>query len=193
MRRWFVIAGSAVVLVVLAIGIAQTSGGGSGHSVSVLAPAQANAKLAGATPRLAAIHAQSNEILGGGKSAYNKRVESLHGLPLVVNVWGSWCGPCRGEMPLFNRASANLGKRVAFLGVDTDKDPPAAAKKFLKKIPVYYPSYGDDDSAIAQSFGLEGVPSTVFYDRSGKQFVHQGPYTHEADLVTDINRYALTG
>jgi cytochrome c biogenesis protein CcmG/thiol:disulfide interchange protein DsbE len=192
MRRWLVIAGSVAVVVVIAIGITQSNGGGSDHSGSVLTPAQASAKLAGSSTRLAAIHAQSNQILGGGKSAYNERVKSLRGLPVVVNGWGAWCTACRIEMPILNRVSARMGRQVAFLGIDS-QDNRDAAKKFLKKIPVSYPSYEDGDSKIVDTFGIAGLPSTIFYDRSGRQFVHQGAYRSEAALITDIKRYALTG
>lgn len=193
MRKWLVIAGSVVVVAAIAIGIAQSGGGESGRSVTLVTPDQASAKLRGSPPRLTQIHAQSGELLDGGKRALRERVRDLRGLPVVVNVWGSWCGPCREEMPFFNRASANLGKRVAFLGVDTDFEYRGAAEKFLAKNPVYYPSYTDSDSAIANSFGILGVPSTIYYDRKGREYAHQGPYKSEQDLLDDINRYALSG
>lgn len=180
------------MVVVIAIGIAQSDGGESGESVALVTPDQASAKLRGSPPRLTQIHAQSSEVLGGGKSAFRKRVRDLRGIPVVVNVWGAWCGPCRTEMPYFNRASANFGKRVAFLGVDTE-DNTDDAEAFLEKIPVYYPSYEDGNSAIANSFGVAGVPSTIFYDRRGREFAHQGVYRSEQDLLNDIKRYALTG
>jgi cytochrome c biogenesis protein CcmG/thiol:disulfide interchange protein DsbE len=192
MRRWFVIAGSIAVVAAIGIGIAQSGGGSKADSGSLLTPRQANAKLAGASPRLAAIHAQASELLGGGKAAYNQRVRDLRGLPVVVNGWGAWCTACRQEMPIYNRVSAKLGKRVAFLGIDS-QDNRDDAKKFLAKIPVFYPSYEDGDTKIVDSFGLAGLPATIFYDRSGTQFVHQGAYRSEGELITDIRRYAQTG
>lgn len=192
MRKWFVIAGSVAVVGVIAIGIVQSSGGKSENSSSALTPAQASAKLAGSPARLAAIHAQSNQILGGGKSAYDTRVRSLRGVPVVVNGWGSWCGPCRQEMPVFSHVSADLGKRVAFLGINST-DSLDGAKRFLAKTPVSYPSYEDGKGTLVSSFGIIGLPATIFYDRSGHKFVHQGPYHSQKDLITDINRYAITG
>jgi thiol-disulfide isomerase/thioredoxin len=192
MRKWFALAGSIAVVVVIAIGIAQSDGGESSKSVALVTPDQASAKLRGSPPRLTLIHAQSSEVLEGGTSAFRKRVRDLRGIPVVVNVWGAWCGPCRTEMPYFNRASANFGKRVAFLGVDTE-DNTDEAEAFLEKIPVYYPSYDDKNSAISNSFGVAGVPSTIFYDRRGREFAHQGVYRSEQDLLNDIKRYALSG
>ena len=109
----------------------------------------------------------------------------------MVNVWASWCDPCRAEFPVFQRASTKLGKRVAFIGLDSqDNDEEAAS--FLKRFPIAYPSYTDGDNKVAQVFGgVFGLPTTVFYDAKGrKQYVHAGPYKDEAKLRADIARYA---
>jgi hypothetical protein len=94
-------------------------------------------------------------------------------------------------MPVMQRVSVDMGKRVAFLGVDL-KDNREAASIFLRKIPVTYPSYADPSGEVYNAEKLVGVPSTLFFDRAGRQtFVHQGPYFARADLVDDIRRYAL--
>lgn len=180
------------MVAVIAIGIVQSDRGGSDRSAALVTPDQASAKLRGSPPRLAQIHAQSSEILGSGQSAYRKRLRELRGLPVVVNGWGSWCVPCRQEMPVFNRVSADLGKRVAFLGINSE-DNRDGADAFLKKIPVSYPSYEDGKGALISSFGIAGLPATIFYDRAGREFVHQGPYKSEQDLIADIERYAVSG
>src|SRR6476660_4963361 len=82
------------------------NGGGNGH------PDYAKA-LAGSPPPLAALHAQAGKLLPGGQSAYEQRISSLRGYPVVANVWASWCGPCRFEFPVLQRLSARYGKRVA--------------------------------------------------------------------------------
>ena len=103
--------------------------------------------LAGSPPPLAALHRQGNELLGGGQDAYEKRIAALRGYPVVVNVWASWCGPCRFEFPTLQRLSAKYGKQVAFLGVDSE-DSDDAARTFLAEAPVPYPSYTDPDEDI---------------------------------------------
>lgn len=147
--------------------------------------------LAGSPPALDSTHRQANELLSGGRSAFEARLAKLRGHPVVVNKWASWCAPCRAEFPIFQRMGLRFGKRVAFIGVNSE-DVDADAKKFLGRYPVTYPSYLDGDGKIAASINA-GVafPTTVFIDSKGKIVIsHPGQYRKEADLVADIRRYA---
>jgi cytochrome c biogenesis protein CcmG, thiol:disulfide interchange protein DsbE len=148
--------------------------------------------LAGSPPPLAALHRQANQLLGGGADAYEARIASLRGYPVVVNVWASWCGPCRFEFPTLQRLAAAYGKRVAFLGVDK-QDSDDAARTFLGEEPVPYPSYSDPDQDIGRAIGATGgVPDTAFYDRGGNLvYLKQGPYADHAELRAELRRYAL--
>jgi thiol-disulfide isomerase/thioredoxin len=147
--------------------------------------------LAGAPRPLAALYADANELLPGGRAAFERRIGALRGYPVVVNKWASWCGPCREEFPFFQRLSAKLGKRVAFLGVDSD-DSDDRARTFLEEYPVPYPSFSDPEQEVAKAFkATVGFPSTGFYDRRGKLVAtHVGVYRDEAQLAADIARYA---
>ena len=71
-------------------------------------------------------------------------------------------------------------------------DSAAAARTFLKELPVPYPSYSDPDEEIARAIGgSAGFPATAFYDSDGRlAYTRQGQYASEADLATDIKRYA---
>lgn len=148
--------------------------------------------LAGAPAPLAALYRQGNQLLAGGTDAFEKRIADLRGFPVVVNVWASWCGPCRFEFPTLQKLSAKYGKQVAFLGVDS-QDSDDAAKTFLEEAPVPYPSYTDGDEAIAESIGTGGgLPDTAFYDRKGELcFLKKGPYVEHSELGADIQRFAL--
>ena len=148
--------------------------------------------LAGAPKPLAALYAQPNQLLSGGTDAFQRRIAALRGYPVVVNQWASWCGPCRAEFPWFQKASAKYGKRVAFLGVDS-QDSDDAAKTFLGEAPVPYPSYTDPNKDIGKLLKATlGLPDTAFYDSKGTLvFTKQGPYTNQADLAADIRHYAL--
>lgn len=149
--------------------------------------------LAGAPAPLAALHRQANELLPGGAVAYEQRIEQLRGYPVVVNVWASWCGPCREEFPFFQKLSARHGKEVAFFGLNSEDSEDAAAT-FLREEPVPYPSYSDPDKDVFETLEARGFPDTAFYDRSGELvFLKQGPYRDEAELEADLRRYALEG
>jgi cytochrome c biogenesis protein CcmG/thiol:disulfide interchange protein DsbE len=178
---------TAAAALVLAAGCGSASGGDYGGKHPDYATA-----LTGSPPPLAALHRQGNELLSGGVAAFKKRIAALRGYPVVVNVWASWCGPCRFEFPTMQKAASRHGKRVAFLGVNT-QDSNDAAETFLGEAPVPYPSYTDPDQEIARSMGADvGLPDTAFYDRKGELTqLKQGPYTDLSELQADIERYAL--
>lgn len=184
-RRLLVL--SALALAIGGCGSSQSGDNGGEH------PDYGKA-LAGSPGPLAALHRQTNQLLPGGEGAYEDRLAALRGYPVVANIWASWCGPCRFEFPYFQQAAAAFGKRVAFLGIDSE-DSDDAASTFLAEAPVPYPSYTDPDSDIKEGLGASlGFPDTAFYDRRGKLvYLKQGPYDDEAELRADIARYALGG
>lgn len=99
----------------------------------------------------------------------------LRGTPVVVNIWGSWCGPCRSEAPLLARAHAEHGREVQFLGVDILDSRPSA-RGFIAEFGWRFPSVFDPAGAIRDALGFLGQPATVFYDRRGEPVLTwQGP------------------
>src|SRR4051812_19592757 len=163
------IVGGVALVVVVVVGLA-TAGKSSGPSKSA-APSKAVAvkALAGSPPALASLHSQANQLLSGGAGAFEKRLASLKGHPVVVNKWASWCTPCRAEFPEFQQVAVEHGKRVAFIGVNSS-DNNGDARRFLAKFPVSYPSYEDGNLKIAQKLQAAGAfPTTVFFDSSGKR------------------------
>jgi cytochrome c biogenesis protein CcmG, thiol:disulfide interchange protein DsbE len=176
----------ALILVVGSVVLAACSSSKPDKSVSTAD----FATLAGAPAPLAAVYRQQGKLLDGGRDALDRQIAKLRGRPVVVNVWGSWCGPCRFEFPYFQRQAIKRGKRIAFLGVNTN-DNDGNARDFLEKYPLPYPSFKDPDEKIAQSFRVVGLPATAYYDRRGEvAHLHQGVYETEADLAQDIGRYA---
>jgi len=162
------------------------------HPKSAAPSKSAEAKaFQGSPPALVSVHKEAGQLLGGGTSAFKQRLAALKGHPVVVNKWAAWCGPCRQEFPVFQKVSVQFGKRVAFLGVDSN-DNDGSAKTFLKQFPVSYPSYSDPHIAIAATMNAVGAwPTTVIYNSRGKLVnTHFGPYTSAKALVADIKQYA---
>jgi cytochrome c biogenesis protein CcmG, thiol:disulfide interchange protein DsbE len=195
MRRRIAAVLAAVALVaVVVVGLSQApeTSSPSAPERRALDPAAVRAKLAGAPPELAALHRRANGFIPGERKGLARQLAALRGHPVVVNIWAAWCGPCRQELPVFQELAVDYGTRVAFLGIDL-RDERAAAERLLRQIPVSYPSVEDPDGRIFQDYGLQGVPSTIFYDARGGEpaYVHQGPYLKRADLEADIRRYSL--
>lgn len=191
MRRTLLSLAAAGALVALvAVGLSQTHTRNAAPVSAAPSAAQVRTDLAGSPPALAALHAQSSQLLSGSPATVRGRLATLRGNPVVVNKWAAWCGPCRAEFPFLQQASARLGARVGFLGVD-GADNAADAHAFLRRFPVSYPSYADPSEAIARALGVGSYyPATIFLGRDGSvAYVHQGAYPSQMALETDIRRY----
>jgi cytochrome c biogenesis protein CcmG/thiol:disulfide interchange protein DsbE len=189
----YALAGLALVAVVV-VGLLQA--GGSDEAATTgppepLARAEVLEALRGAPPQLAALHAQGSELLDGGAEAFDARLRELRGRPVVVNMWASWCGPCRFELPFFQAQAARRGDEVAFLGLNVG-DNAGDAADFAAEYFMPYPSFQDPQRRILGRFGAAGLPATAYYDADGElSFLHQGLYASEAKLSEAIERYAL--
>jgi thiol-disulfide isomerase/thioredoxin len=186
------LAAAAALVAVLAVGLSQQPDDKTSET-RALSLADQQRALDGAPAPLAALHAQANELLGGGAKALRGRLRALRGRPVVVNKWASWCGPCRAEFTLFQHVASQYGKRVAFVGLNSG-DNDAAARRFLQQRPLSYPSYTDPHEKAALALGAAtNYPITIFYGADGKRrYMHQGGYFDLAKLRGDIRRYSLS-
>ncbi|MCC5951951.1 MAG: TlpA family protein disulfide reductase [Acidimicrobiia bacterium] len=85
--------------------------------------------------------------------------------PTVVNVWASWCAPCRTEMPALEEVHVAMGDRVTIIGITDDPDP-EAAEALARELGVTYPLYMVDNPGDLRQLGVLGLPATVFVDES---------------------------
>ncbi len=101
-------------------------------------------------------------------AGYEELLGQLRGTPVVVNIWGSWCGPCRTEAPHLAAAHATYGDRVQFIGVDI-LDVRESAREFIEEFGWTYPNVFDPSAAgdIRNQLGYLGQPVTLFYDADG--------------------------
>jgi cytochrome c biogenesis protein CcmG, thiol:disulfide interchange protein DsbE len=195
MRR-VVLSVLAMVALAVVVGIGLAQAGGDATESAAGTPAfdlaAAQRQLAGAPAPLAALHRDASRLLGGGQTAFDARVRSVRGHPVVINKWAAWCGPCQLEFPFLQRQATARGKDVAFLGIDA-KDNRAEATTFLRDMPVPVPSDEDPDERIARAYAKGAFfPTTVFLDERGETaYIHQGQYRSERDLAEDIDRYLL--
>jgi peroxiredoxin len=94
-------------------------------------------------------------------------LKSMKGKVVLVNFWATWCPPCRKEMPDLQALSDEFGKQgLVVLGL-TDEES-SVVKNFLSHQSYNYPILLDSDRAAAKQFGIEGIPKSYVYDRSGK-------------------------
>ena len=95
------------------------------------------------------------------------KLSDYRGNVVVLNFWASWCGPCRWEMPAFERMYQEYGgKGVTFVGVAISDDP-AIARAFADEIGVTYPIGADFAGRIARVYRPTTMPTTFFIDREG--------------------------
>ena len=106
--------------------------------------------------------------------------------PIVLNVWASWCVPCRSEAPLLAAAHAEFGDDILFLGVDIG-DTQANAKAFLEEFDIEFENYFDPDASIRTDLGGIGVPVTYFIGAGGTTVVRHNGVIDERTLVLGID------
>lgn len=88
------------------------------------------------------------------------------GRPVVVNVWASWCAPCRTEMPLLQQAADEYADEAVVLGVASNDDP-AEARRFLQDLGLDYPNVFDESGEIRVALALDAYPTTYVFDATG--------------------------
>ena len=115
-------------------------------------------------------------------------LEDLKGKAVFINFWGTWCQPCRKELPMLNELQKN-NKEVVIIAINIDKSR-SMTDAFLKKIPLdQLTILLDPGTEVVSSFGARAMPTSYLLDREGKvRFIHYGfnekkdPLLWEAEL-----------
>ena len=115
-------------------------------------------------------------------------VESLRG-PLIVNVWGSWCGPCKQEMPYFVEFNDQANGKVKLLGIAVEEAKAQDSKDFIIANGITWPNLYDAKGVTRSTFGM-GVPITWFIDEQGTVvYKHIGVVKSTEELIDLTNKY----
>jgi cytochrome c biogenesis protein CcmG, thiol:disulfide interchange protein DsbE len=110
--------------------------------------------------------------LGGALADGRLALSELRGTPVLLNLWASWCTPCREEAPRLEEGWERWGRRgVAYLGLNI-QDLRGDARGFARRFGITHPSVRDARRGVADSYGATGIPETFFVDARGRVVGH---------------------
>jgi cytochrome c biogenesis protein CcmG/thiol:disulfide interchange protein DsbE len=110
------------------------------------------------------------------------RLDRAVGVPMVVNLWAPWCGPCAEELPAFERLHADAGKRLVVLGVVTQSEARQSVEA-ARDMGLRFPNVFDRKGTVLQGLRRRGLPVTVFVGADGVvRYVYKGGVLDDAAL-----------
>ena len=120
------------------------------------------------TPDEVQVGESLREMVLNGLNGEDKAFSNFKGKPLIINVWASWCGPCRAEMgALKNLAQRYNGKQFNLIGISTD-DYRDRAEAFIKQTDIQFENFLDHKLQLENMLGASRIPLTIFVDKDGK-------------------------
>lgn len=123
--------------------------------------------------------------LDGGEGV---QLNALRG-PMIINVWGSWCGPCKEEMPIFRSFYDKAAGKLQLIGVDVEEASIEDGRLFVQRHGMTWPNLFDSDGRSRGYFGM-GVPVTWFIAADGSVVYKKiGALKNEIELITLTSKY----
>lgn len=154
-----------VMLVAVGVGIAWKLGEMSSTSGNTVAATGANPPT-GTAPKVGQL--APDFALVDVKTKQTVSLSSLRGKPVFVNFWGTWCPPCRAEMPAIEKIYEQKKNDVVILGVSMGpRDEPAGVKQFVDLNAYHWQFIHDADSSVMNNYQVSGIPSSFFIDKNG--------------------------
>jgi len=150
-------------------------------SLSLLLPALTYAAtpgevLPGQPLREAALHSLTGK---------DKHFSDYRGKPLIINVWASWCGPCRAEMGSLNRLAQRYSKQFTIIGISTDDDA-RAARQFIQQSKLTFENFIDSNVLLENMLGADTIPLTILLDAQGRVLEKaRGAYAWDSPETVD--------
>jgi len=197
MRRAPILAIVAALLVLAGCVDDSPIGGTGGGTVDVASPALvhlkqragiANCPASTATPRSGdALPDTTLPCLGGGRDV---RLSGLQG-PLLINLWGSYCAPCRDELPVLQQVHRAAGDKLTVLGIDYQDPSPGSALQLAADSVVTFPSVADPGADVHADLEVIALPQTVFVDPQGKIVATERRPLTSFDQAADLVRQHL--
>jgi thiol-disulfide isomerase/thioredoxin len=125
------------------------------------------------------------ECLDGSQSI---NIAAIKG-PAIINVWGSWCQPCKQELPYFSEYYRSMDSRIQLIGVDVEEKRIEDGQSFARGHGIIWPNLYDRDGSTRKYFGM-GVPVTWFIDSNGKVLYKKiGPVSSADQLRSLADKY----
>ena len=125
------------------------------------------------------------ECLDGTNGASINRIKG----PAIINVWGSWCAPCKEEMPILRSFYEKAQDKLALIGVDVEEASIGDGRKFVENYGITWPNLYDADGKSRAYFGM-GVPVTWFIAADGNvAYKHIGVIKSEKELISMTSKY----
>lgn len=128
----------------------------------------ASSTVIAATPGEVAVGEKLRQAPLYGLTGDFRMLSELRGKPLIINVWASWCGPCRAEMGSLQRlANRYGGKQFNIIGISIDDDANAAFN-YVMQTGITFDNYLDKKLALENMLGANSIPLTVLVDSKGR-------------------------